>query len=312
MRAKNKKLEEPARFELATIRCDNPRCLRPVTRTRESARVCLPLYPLSYDSSMCLDASPGIRLDAGDAGASVPSTTHRRPGYMPDQGDGSRTRSQGSTTPCADPLTPPPIDPVEAPPERFELPTPWFVARCSGSAELRRRIGVGRRAPCLRRGVVEHRARAGGLHEPIDERDQRDLHPHPSGRQPVAPLLSYGPSVVRLRHDVTAGTPGSGSRVNPLPIAPCHAGRRRSTCCRYCVFLPRPSVVKQRFLDRRCGSLDSLRSLGMTRGCHPERSSPRHPERSRGISTSPIPMGETRTPHLAFGAGGACRTAPIR
>ena len=69
------------------------------------------------------------------------------------------------------------------------------------------------RKRCLRRGVVEHRVHAGGLREPIDERDQRDLHPHPSGRQPVAPLLSYGPSVMRRRRDVTAGAPSSGSRV---------------------------------------------------------------------------------------------------
>ena len=55
------------------------------------------------------------------------------------QGDGSRTRSQGSTTPCADPLTPPP---TLTPSERFELPTPSFVARCSRSAELRRQVPV--------------------------------------------------------------------------------------------------------------------------------------------------------------------------
>jgi len=65
---------------------------------------------------------------------------------------------------------------------------------------------------------VEHRARAGGLHEPTDQRDQRDSHPHPSGRQPVAPLLSYGPSVVRRRRDVTAGAPSSGSRVILCPL----------------------------------------------------------------------------------------------
>ena len=47
------------------------------------------------------------------------------------QGDGSRTRSQGVTAPCAEPLTLPPTSSVNAfrkllqiPPERFELPTP--------------------------------------------------------------------------------------------------------------------------------------------------------------------------------------------
>jgi hypothetical protein len=146
----------------------------------------------------------------------------------------------------------------------IRTPDPLVRSQVLSSAELRRRIGVDRRVPCLRRGVVEHRARAGGLHEPIDERDQRDLHPHPSGRQPVAPLLSYGPSVVRLRRDVTADAPSSGSRVNPLPIAPCHAGRRCSTVLQVLRVLPRPSVVKQRFQDPGCRSLDSLRSLGMT------------------------------------------------
>ena len=110
------------------------------------------------------------------------------------------------------------IDDASPPTVHVELPpTPWFVARCSHPLSYGG-VCVGRRVRCLRRGVVEHRARAGGLHEPIDQRDQRDLHPHPSGRQPVAPLLSYGPSVVRRRRDVTAGAPSSGSRVILCPL----------------------------------------------------------------------------------------------
>lgn len=37
----------------------------------------------------------------------------------------------------------PPMRRLEAPPERLELPTPWFVARCSDPSELQRR-GDGR------------------------------------------------------------------------------------------------------------------------------------------------------------------------
>lgn len=102
-----------------------------------------------------------------------------------------------------------PLDPDRSDPRGSSFPSGRFRAPAFGSATRDR---------CLRRGVVEHRARAGGLREPIDERDQRESHPHPSGRQPVAPLLSYGPSVVRRRRDVTAGAPSSGSRVILCPL----------------------------------------------------------------------------------------------
>ena len=124
------------------------------------------------------------------------------------------------------------------PSERFELPTPWFEARCSCSAELRRRVRAVVDRIRLRRGVVEHRARAGSLREPTDERDQRELHPHPSGRQPVAPLLSYGPSVVRRRRDVTAGAPSSGSRVRLCSLHHVTPADGVPRCCVYCVFFP--------------------------------------------------------------------------
>ena len=71
-----------------------------------------------------------------------------------------------------------------------------------------------------------------------DERDQRELHPHPSGRQPVAPLLSYGPSVVRRRRDVTAGAPSSGSRVRLCSLHHVTPADGAPRCCMYCVFFP--------------------------------------------------------------------------
>ena len=58
-----------------------------------------------YDSSLVLDLFP-----ACDAILSAIPTTHRRRRYISGQGDGTRTRSQGFTTPCADPLTLPPND----------------------------------------------------------------------------------------------------------------------------------------------------------------------------------------------------------
>ena len=71
------------------------------------------LYQLSYGTSHTNDRTTSTNFEAH-------------------QGDGSRTRSQGVTAPCAEPLTLPPTSSVSAclarllqiPPERFELPTP--------------------------------------------------------------------------------------------------------------------------------------------------------------------------------------------
>ena len=142
----------------------------------------------------------------------------------------------------------------------------------------------------LRRGVVEHRVRAGGLHESIDERDQRDSHPHPSGRRPVAPLSSYGPSVMRRRRDVTAGAPSSGSRVRLCSLHHVTPADDAPRCCMYCVFLT----------DHRLSNSGSIfvGTPGADRFVLP-------------LHRVPSMVG-CRTPHLAPGAGGACRTAPIR
>ena len=124
----------------------------------------------------------------------------------------------------------------------------------------------------------------------IDVRDQRELHPHPSGRQPVAPLLSYGPCVVRRRRDVTAGAPSSGSRVRLCSLHHDTPADGAPRCCVYCVFFP----------DHRLSNSGSIfvGAPGAERFMVPL-----HRVRS---------MVGCRTPHLAFGAGGACRTAPIR
>jgi hypothetical protein len=56
--------------------------------------------------------------------------------------------------------------------------------------------------------------------------------------------------VVRRRRDVTAGAPDSGSRVILCPLHHATPADGAPRCCSYCmccVFLPRPSVVKQRF-----------------------------------------------------------------
>jgi hypothetical protein len=129
-RPKKQELEEPARIELAAIRCDNPRCLRPVTRTRESARECLPLYQLSYGSSLCLDASPGTRLGAADAHLCAIDDASSRMVHVGSGGRDSNPLSGVHDPLCRSAYTTP-YRSVEAPPERFELPTPWFVARCS-------------------------------------------------------------------------------------------------------------------------------------------------------------------------------------
>ena len=64
-------------------------------------------------------------------GTSHTKRQQQRHKFRVHQGDGSRTRSQGVTAPCAEPLTPPPTLCVNLfskllpiPPERFELPTP--------------------------------------------------------------------------------------------------------------------------------------------------------------------------------------------
>ena len=61
----------------------------------------------------------------------------------------------------------------------------------------------------------------------------RDNQPH---RSPPTHQLTISPSpqVERRRRDEAAGALSSGSRVDPLPIAPCRAGRRRSTVLLYC------------------------------------------------------------------------------
>jgi hypothetical protein len=62
-------LEEPARFELATVRSGNPRCLRPVNGQELNGEGCLPLYRLSYGSSremLELASQPRVR-DATDS-----------------------------------------------------------------------------------------------------------------------------------------------------------------------------------------------------------------------------------------------------
>jgi hypothetical protein len=75
----------------------------------------------------------------------------------------------------------------------------------------------------------------------VVRRDQWDLHPHPSGRQPDAPLLEPWPRIVgrRRRDGVTART-GGGSRVSVHPGAAPHRPAAGHVSCRYCYFvLPR-------------------------------------------------------------------------
>ena len=174
---------------------------------------------------------------------------------MSDQGDGTRTRSQGSTTPCADPLTPPPIDPGQAPSERFELPTPSFVARCSRSAELRRHV-------CGSVVAWPPPARGGGAPRARRRPARAERRTRPAGLAPAPFRPTTGCSAFELwpqcgapaaRRD--SGCAEQRESRDPLPIAPCHAGRRRSTCCNYCVFLPRPSVVKQQVQIPRLATL---------------------------------------------------------
>ena len=126
------------------IRAATPRSVRTLLSYGTRWRAASPMRASSaagrgYDSSHLLDLFPGF-----DAIFSAKSTMHRRRRYISGQGDGSRTRSQGFTTPCADPLTLPPRNsprtPTVTPSERFELPTPSFVARCSRSTELRRQM----------------------------------------------------------------------------------------------------------------------------------------------------------------------------
>ena len=148
---------------------------------------------------------------------------------------------------------------------------------------------------------------AGGLYESIDERDQRDSHPHPSGRRPVAPLSSAGPSVVRRRRDVTAGAPSSGSRVRLCSLHHVTPADDAPRCCMHCVFLPDHRLSNSgsaNALAPTCGSFVSLRSLGMTASVIPSA--------VEGSALRPVWWMKRQTPHLAPGAGGACRTAPIR
>ena len=87
--------------------------------------------------------------------------------------------------------------------------------------------------------------------------------------------------MVRRRRDEAAGAPSSGSRVDPLPIAPCRAGRRRSTVVLYC-----------------CSS--------RTIGCQttlPFAST--HPASRSSCCCIAFPMVRRETPHLARSAGGA-------
>jgi len=71
--------------------------------------------------------------------------------------------------------------------------------------------------------------------------------------------------------------------VSPLPIAPCHAGRRRSTVLLCCVLLFFP--------DHRLSNSDFVRvdALGA----------------ALFVLLHRIPMVRRETPHLARGAGGA-------
>ena len=71
-------------------------------------------------------------------GTSQTKRQQQRHKFRVHQGDGSRTRSQGVTAPCAEPLTLPPSRIFNAfrrllqtPPERFELPMPLFAVRYS-------------------------------------------------------------------------------------------------------------------------------------------------------------------------------------
>jgi hypothetical protein len=65
---------------------------------------------------------------------------------------------------------------------------------------------------------------------------------------------------------------------------------------------------------RRCRSLDSLRSLGMTEGSLRSLGMTEGSLRSHGMTQTlhRISMVRRETPHLALGAGGACPTAPFR
>ena len=129
----------------------------------------------------------------------------------------------------------------------IRTPDPLVRSQVLSSAELRRRV-VRISMPRLRREVsAAPRAR---------RRTARDL------------------CVVRRRRDVAAGAPSSGSRVILCPLHHATPADGAPRCCIYCmccVFLPRPSVVKQ----------------PSTRCARSGRHTARHPERRRGICTSP-------------------------
>jgi len=124
---------------------------------------------------------------------------------------------------------------------------------------------------------VRHRARAGG------DRDRHQLTNSPTN-QLTNSLLFRG----RRRRDGAAGAPSSGSRVSPLPIAPCHAGRRRSTVLLYCCS------------SRTIGCQSAL-SFASTRSAS-----------SSSSVLHRIPMVRRETPHLAHGAGGASSYRSVR
>ena len=118
------------------------------------------------------------------------------------------------------------------PPERFELPTPWCEARCSDSAELRRRVRAAIACVAPGAGWWSTACAPGAC--------TSDRRTRPAGLAPASFRPTTGCSAVELwpqggapaaRRD--SGCAEQWESRDPLPIAPCHAGRRRSTCCNY-------------------------------------------------------------------------------
>src|SRR5690349_8021846 len=112
-----------------------------------------------------------------------------------------------------------------------------------------------------------------------------------TARAPEGSILRVA-SVVRRRRDVTAGAPSSGSRVRLCSlhhVTPADgAPRWCMTACVAC-FFPDHRLSISGFI--RAGTLGAGALVLPVHACSD---------------------GETSTPHLAHGAGGACRTAPIR
>ncbi len=163
------------------------------------------------------------------------------------------------------------------PPERFELPTPWVVSRCSdplsyGGASLGRAPGARcvETPSALRRPTSPCVTRPAGL-EPAPFRSTAGC----SFR------LSYNPSVIRRRRETATGACRVVGVAFQTTRAPCRNGRRRITVLLILLPFPRPSLVNQR----------AAREAPVLR-------------------LAVAPGVKCKTPHLALGAGGASVLLP--